>query len=193
MEVPDGGENIFHWTNHPNQMKDFDGLLVRGDKNANTKGLDKVIKKRKLNVSQKISSMDSFDLVVVLGPENLWTFDDVGSKFSLFCASGRVIWFSACRVLEAEKLLNKERELRPLEIDFIPLKTTMEKSGTLTNHSGLEQEISPLDAFVPGALSLCEVIQVWSGGSVDFSEKSLCQEGPVDSVTNEFVYQRGVL
>ena len=32
-------KNIFHWLNNPDKVNEFDGLLFRGDRNPNTKGL----------------------------------------------------------------------------------------------------------------------------------------------------------
>ena len=39
--------DFYHWINNEKTLKDFDGLLLRGDRNPNTKGLEKVFSKNK--------------------------------------------------------------------------------------------------------------------------------------------------
>ena len=38
-------KNVYHWVNNPTETENFDGLLIRGDKNPNTRGLKEALKK----------------------------------------------------------------------------------------------------------------------------------------------------
>ena len=38
------GNTIYQWQNNLDSINDFDGLLLRGDKNPNTRGLTDVLK-----------------------------------------------------------------------------------------------------------------------------------------------------
>ena len=174
-----GGDHIYHWINHEDKLNDFDGLLVRGDKNPNTKGLLGVFEKLSVNPEKQITDFSDFDLVMVMGPENQWVFDDVKEKAEVFSKAGKVIWFSACRVEEAE--------LESGHFHFIPVKTTVEKTGTFVNFEGKEQKFEKVDLFVEKALSLVEVVKVFKG------EKGKQEAEDFYSVANEFIHQRGVL
>ncbi|MEM7645856.1 MAG: 2Fe-2S iron-sulfur cluster-binding protein [Pseudomonadota bacterium] len=175
-----GVDNVYHWLNHPGKLEDFDGLLIRGDKNANTKGLLKVLSDEGITAKTDFSGIDQSDLIVVAGPENQWTFDDINQKAQIFAKAGKVVWISACHVEEAEQAGG--------HMHFIPAKTAVEKSGTFTNHAGIEQKVEKVDLFVEQALSLVDVATIMSGGEVhtEFSE-------PVEIVSNEFVHERGQL
>ncbi len=175
-----GTDSVYHWLNHPDKLNDFDGLLIRGDKNPNTQGLLKSFEQFSITPKKQITDFSDFDLVMVAGPENQWVFDDIKEKVEIFAKAGRVIWFSACQVKEAEQTRG--------HFHFIPLKTTVEKSGTFVNFEGREQKFKKVDLFVKKALSLVEVVQ-------RLRNENSQQEKPEDfySVTNEFIHQRGVL
>ena len=175
-----GVDHIYHWLNHGDKLHDFDGLLVRGDKNPNTQGLLRIFEKMSITPKKQITDMSGFDMVMVAGPENQWVFDDIKEKAEMFARAGKVIWLSACRVEDAEIDVG--------HFHFMPLKTAVEKSGTFVNFEGREQKFKKVDIFVKEALSLVEVIQTLK----DENQK------PEDindfySVANEFTYQKGVL
>ena len=149
------GSPVYHWVNHGDKLNNFDGLLVRGDKNPNTKGLLKVFEKMSITPEKQIADLSDFDIVMVLGPENQWVFDDIKEKTEIFAKAKKVIWFSACRV--------EEVELGKGHFYFIPVKTAVEKSGTFVNFEGKQRRFEKVDLFVKKALSLVEVVQILRG------------------------------
>ena len=174
------GAEIYHWQNNPEQWGEFDGLLLRGDKNPNTQGLQKAFEKHGIQAKNDCSDFSGFDLVVVAGPENQWNFSDIGEKARAFAKAKKVLWLSSCIVKEAEGVDG--------HFDFVPMKTFAEKSGTFTNHAGVEQPFEKVDIFVEGALSLSDMAQLLDGKDV-----SLDPINEVVSVANEFSYHRGDL
>ncbi|MCB0362010.1 MAG: (2Fe-2S)-binding protein, partial [Bdellovibrionales bacterium] len=48
-----GSREIYHWVNNPEAMDEFDGLLFRGDRNPNTKGLLQLLAREDLNGTWK--------------------------------------------------------------------------------------------------------------------------------------------
>lgn len=175
-----GGDNVYHWTNHEENWQEFDGLLMRGDKNPNTKGLQKAFEKHGITAKKDIKSISDQDLVVVVGPENQWVYDDIPSVAQSLASNKKVVWLSACHVEPAEQASG--------DFTFLPVKTFIEKSGTFVNFDGKEQKFEKVDVFVDQALSLTELTHILKG---DFVE--LDQSDKIESVHNEFVHERGQL
>ncbi len=175
-----GTDNVYHWANNEAQFNDFDGLLIRGDKNPNTKGLLQALEKHGITAKKDVTSLSDQDLVVVAGPENQWVYDDIHVIAKALASNKKVIWMSACHVDAAEQAGG--------HFHFIPTKTFAEKSGTFVNFDGREQSFEAVDLFVDQALSLTEAVALLKGESVELSETN-----KVISVSNEFVHERGQL
>lgn len=173
-----GGDSVFHWTNNEAKWEEFDGLLIRGDKNPNTKGLLKAFEKHGITPKKYVDSITGQDLVMVVGPENQWCYQDLDQKAQALSNNKKVVWLSACRVEAAEQAGG--------EVSFIPLKTFAEKSGTFTNFEGKQQSFEAVDSFVGQALSLDEVARLLEGQEVELRPHEM-----VDRVNNEFVHERG--
>ena len=173
-----GGESVFHWTNHEDKWNDFDGLLIRGDKNPNSQGLKKAFEKHGVTAGKDLSNVKDFDFVFVAGPENQWVYDDMNEKAQLFAKNRKVVWLSACRIEAAEQAGGNSL--------FIPIKTFAEKSGTFTNFEGKDQSFEVVDVFVEQALSLSEVSKVLEGEDFKIIPVEI-----VERVNNEFVHERG--
>lgn len=89
-------KNVYFWINNKEQFTSFDGLLLRGDKNPNTRGLLKVLEKYGMNatwddLSAKLSS-GSIKTVVVAGPENQSAFPDMNEKVKELSKAQNLIW-----------------------------------------------------------------------------------------------------
>ncbi len=173
-----GVDNVYHWINHEDQMNEFDGLLIRGDKNPNTKGLQQAFEKAGITAKKDISNISDMDLVVVAGPENPWTFDDIPSVAQSLASNKSVVWLSATHVESAEQAGGN--------FQFIPVKTFAEKSGTFVNFEGKEQKFEKIDIFVEQALSLSEIATVLKGDFV-----KLDPVNQTERIHNEFVHERG--
>lgn len=152
-------DQIYHWLNNPEEVEDFDGLLLRGDKNPNTKGLVKELEKHKIStqwkdLENKINKGE-IEFLVVAGPENQVVFPDLPHKIDLFAKVNSLVWLTANPVdgLRARTGFTSQ----------IPLKTYIEKDGSFTNFEGRVQNFKRGTVIVPGALTLSEVAQLIVG------------------------------
>lgn len=195
-------KNIFHMWPHQAQANEFDGLLIRGDKNPNTKGLQKVMNDH--GVQTQWSDLESgvksgkFKTVIVVGPENTGAYPNLESQLSLFANVENLVYLGSAKVDSLKASKNYKKAF------FIPLKTYIEKEGTFINHAGLAQKFKKVTTIVSEALTLIEVSALLAGQSVkieEVPEKSLfvAENKPVDQVTlehrkkNEFIFNRGRL
>lgn len=195
-------KNIFHWVNNKESFESFDGLLIRGDKNPNTKGLLNILEKYGVQTKWEdlTSGIESgkFSTVAVAGPENLAVFPDLNEKLKLFLKAKKLVWLSS---IKSEVLQNYEGSA---EIVMIPLKTFVEKDGTFINYKGIEQKFSKVTTIVSEALTLAEAAILMSGDNLQITvsnPKAAFVENnrPADRVMlehrkkNEFVFKRGQL
>ncbi|HND85856.1 MAG TPA: NADH dehydrogenase subunit, partial [Pseudobdellovibrionaceae bacterium] len=191
-------KNIFHWINNPESFENFDGLLIRGDKNPNTKGLLRVLEKFGVTASwsdlEKGLSEGKFSKVFVAGPENQAVFPDMKEKIQLLAKAKDLIWMQAGK--------NEMLESLPGQVSLIPLKTFVEKEGTFINQNGLERRFKKATTVVAGALTLTEVALLLSGKQLVLPLTSpllVDASRPSDRVVkeatkkNEFVFRRGSL
>jgi NADH-quinone oxidoreductase subunit G len=193
-----GVNQFYHWQNNPGKENDFDGLLIRGDKNPNTTGLKTILSKNAItsNWDQLISavSANSIEAVIVAGPENLKFYQDISAKVTVLQKVKSVIWLQTAKSDELMHLPNGSY--------IIPMKSFVEKDGTFTNHSGVEQKFKKVTNIISDALTLDEAATLLCGKNItirrdhgvmnDLHKRS-------DQVTfetvkkNEFNYKRGSL
>ena len=155
-----GSQNsIYYWKNNPESFKDFDGLLMRGDKNPNTKGLLNVLSK--YDVEKGAESLlhnqlknKQINTLWVAGPENQKAYPDITQKVKYFEQYAQnIIWWTA-HPLSVSDLKRTWQ---------IPTKTFFEKEGTFVNFAGLAQKIKPVHVLAPSALSLSESVSLLKG------------------------------
>ena len=182
-------QQVYHWLNNPDKVDDFDGLLLRGDKNPNTRGLQATLKKFNLekkawaDLSQQLDS-GKINWLIVAGPENMEVFPDLQDRLEEFSQAKSMIWLSAAKLSETASLAATTW--------LIPLKTYAEKSGTFINFEGRAQKISAMTTLVAGALTLGEASQLLAGNEVNFFPDHI-RTTPVESEvkSNEFLHKRG--
>jgi NADH-quinone oxidoreductase subunit G len=178
---------IYHWLNNPEMVDQFDGILNRGDKNPNTKGLQQVFAKYGIQTKWQdlASSLASGEIqtLVVAGPENQAVYPDMAEKIAVFSKARKLVWLSACRSDLLDALTG--------DIVQIPIKTFFEKNGTFVNFAGLEQKIQAGTLVIAHALTLNEAADIFAGRSFD----AAVDQGVVESrrVKNEFTSVRGAL
>jgi len=181
-------ENIFYWINNKDSFDEFDGLLYRGDKNPNTKGLLKILSNEKIQgtwsqLEEKLSS-GKIDTLIVAGPENQVVYPDLEKQLKIFEKAKQVVWLTACPVGSLKNVLGSWQN---------PLKTFLEKSGTFVNVNGVEQKIKRAMTIISEALTLNEAAALIGGGDISV-EASYETEAPIKPrVKNEFVHTRGEL
>ncbi|MGZ3770776.1 MAG: 2Fe-2S iron-sulfur cluster-binding protein [Bdellovibrio sp.] len=190
-------KNIFFWINNKETFDSFDGLLLRGDKNPNTKGLLKVLEKHGItatwaDLSQKISS-GAVKTVVVAGPENLFVYPDFANRVKELSKAQNLVWMQAGKHEALESLTGN--------VWIIPTKTWVEKVGTFINHAGLEQKFKKVTTVVSEALTLTEAALLLAGKNltIPVTQPFWPMNQREDQVTlearkkNEFVFKRGSL
>lgn len=140
-------KNFFYWKNNEDKFDSFDGLLLRGDKNPNTRGLLQVLDKYNIKGTMKDfeRSASSFKMVIVAAPENLGVYPDLAKKVEMIKKCKDVVWLTSCK----NDLFNSFKWQ-------IPMKSFVEKSGTFINHKGLEQKINAGLTISKSAVSLIE-------------------------------------
>lgn len=157
-----GIKQVYHWINNENTFDEFDGLLIRGDKNPNTAGLIKSLESKSLTSTwgDLEASLDSGKIkcLMICGPELQDNYPDMKEKFSKF--------------RKAESLICLASNPNPVfeDVDLlIPMKTWVEKSGSFTNQSGKEQSIKAMRPIVSQALTLSEAFCLMSGSPLEVS------------------------
>jgi NADH-quinone oxidoreductase subunit G len=191
-------KHIYHWVNNKETFETFDGFLIRGDKNPNTKGLLRVLEKHGLTATwnQLEAGLDKgeIDTLVVAGPENLLAFPDIDQKVKMFGKAKTLVWLSSAKVPSVETLPNSTW--------LVPLKTFVEKEGTFVNHAGIEQKFKKVTTVVSEALTLTEAALLLSGKNLAIPvvpETFVEATRRPDMVTlehrkkNEYVFRRGHL
>lgn len=190
-------KKVFFWVNNKESFESFDGLLLRGDKNPNTKGLLKILDKYGLTATwgDLKSGIEKGELktLVVAGPENQAVFPDLGEKITELSKVSKLIWLQAGK--------NEQLEALTGDVTLIPLKTYVEKDGTFVNHQGLEQKFKRVTTVVSEALTLDQAAQLMSGQEIKITTADTFIESNrrPDEVMlehrkkNEFVFKRGTL
>ena len=190
-----GSTSIFHWINNPETFESFDGILYRGDKNPNTRGLMEVLKTNGIGGSWKelIDGIGTgaFKTVVVAGPENQANFPDMKAKVAELSKAAKLVWLTSGT--------NEELDALTGDVALLPVKSYIEKSGTFVNHAGLRQKIERVTSIVPTALSLIEVVSAMRGENVtlDVTKDTAVAGHPPNKIgagriNNEFTSARGV-
>lgn len=193
-----GTKNIYHWINNPESFDSFDGLLLRGDKNPNTKGLLAVLAQHGVSANWKdlVEGIKSKNIktVVVAGPENQKHFPDLKDRLKDLSQAENLIWMQTGKNAELEALTGNTW--------LIPMKSFVEKDGTFVNFKGMEQKFKKVTTVVNEALSLTEAVQLMTGQNLMIRPEAQALtelQKPADRVTvehrkkNEFVFRRGAL
>lgn len=181
-----GVKDVYHWINNPEDMAGFDGLLFRGDRNPNTKGvtsrLQKFgVQKEWMDLEKKLAA-GAYKHVVVFGPEIPAVFPDLDHKLKVFAKASSLIWLSSARLDAVDAVTTPTVQ--------IPLKTFIEKDGTYTNYAGLEQKVRAGTTIVAGALTAEEAVNLMSGQELDFNLRPV---QPDYLKTNFLTSEKGVI
>jgi len=193
-------KKVYHWMNNPERANDFDGLLLRGDKNPNTRGLQKVLTDNGVKTEwaelEAALKSGAIQTVVVAAPENMAVYPDLKEKIQTLAKAQNVIWMASCK--------NDLYENFSGNTWVIPMKSYLEKSGTFVNHAGLAQSFKKATTIVSQALTLAEASYLLTGQNIPIETVPLADtfvdiHRRPDQVTlehrkkNEFVYKRGSL
>lgn len=180
-----GVTQFYHWFDDAEKRDEFDGLLIRGDKNPNTKGLEKALESvgGAKPWSQLESQLQAGDIkaLVVAAPENQSVYPKFAENVKMFSQAENLIFMTSCSSEDLENVTTNTYQ--------VPMKSYVEKAGTFTNYEGRQQQIQHITAIVKGALNLKEA------GSLLVGEEVKVETVPAKAhlKTNYFVMQRGAL
>jgi NADH-quinone oxidoreductase subunit G len=141
-------KKIYYWKNNEDSFEGFDGLLLRGDRNPNTKGLLKAAETARLQLvplKDLAKDLSALKAVLVAGPEDQSVYADLTKVAESLNKVADVIWLTSCKNEAFQKFRFQ-----------IPLKSFVEKSGTFTNFKGVNQSIKKGPTIVREALDLVE-------------------------------------
>lgn len=161
-----GVTNFYHWINNPDSFNDFDGILARGDKNPNTKGLLNTLAEAGIKAKPMSEAFDGIEsgkikTVFVAGPERQNSYPDLENVFGRLNKADTLVWMTSVK----NDLFEKANYV-------IPMKSFTEKNGTFVNNSGLEQKIKKGVTVVSEALTLSDATQLFSGKTAIGFEKA---------------------
>lgn len=158
-------KNVYHWLNNPEKVNEFDGLLFRGDRNPNTKGLEAAMatagSKGSWETLQSNLNGGKVKLVIVLGPEDQATFPDLKEKIQMFAKAESMVWFTAGH--------NSDLDQVGCETWQIPVKAHIEKAGSFTNFQGKVQSFKLGTTIVPQALTISEAMELLAGKELNWA------------------------
>ena len=149
--------SYYHWLNEEKQQKDFDGLLLRGDKNPNTLGLKNTFHKIKTWKSFE-EDFSKFQCVFVLGPENYNFYPKLEEKTTIFSQCQKLVWMAVA----FNKFLSPKEHFWQ-----IPMKSFFEKTGEYTNFKGIGQKVTKIQTLIPQSLCVEEFLKILKGEEVN--------------------------
>lgn len=177
---------IYHWKNNADKFGEFDGILLRGDRNPNTKGLTSVFgdKLPQLEQLKKDLTSGKIKVLLVAGPENRFLFPEESALGNDLHQLDLLIWASAGAPSFVESL--------KCATYLLPTKTYVEKSGSYLNFQGAEQKVKAFATIVPQALRLDAIAKSIAGRSAEVkAEEALEAPVPHNLKTNFYTSQRG--
>ena len=174
--------SIYHWKNNPESFDDFDGLLMRGDKNPNTAGLTRALLNSGLEKpwAELEAQLQSGELetLIVLAPENEDVYPDFEAQLKNFSRAKKLVWLGSRKTSQLEAV--------DTPTWIIPTKSYIETSGTFVNFSGREQVFKKVTQIVKGALSISDALKL-------FAEQEVLPEAVMKPhlKANHFVHHKG--
>ncbi len=139
---------IYIWRDAAENLEDFDGILMRGDKNSNTTGLSQALNKHNftaVNLKGDFSALANQkpSLTFVFGPEIEKSYSQFANELARFAELPQVIYFGTTK----NSIINKFSLA-------IPTKVFAEKNGTFTNFKGIEQKLKANPPVFPALLGI---------------------------------------
>jgi NADH-quinone oxidoreductase subunit G len=148
-----GIKKVFQWREPTEKIDAFDGLLYRGDHNANTRGLLNALKEAGLAANLKnefdAAASSAAKVVIAITPEVPTTFPSFEQQLEHL----RELDFVSFWTLAGSVADNKKTK------HAIPMKGFPEKKGTFINHEGKAGKLdSPFPCPVADGRDLTEIV-----------------------------------
>jgi NADH-quinone oxidoreductase subunit G len=141
-------KKVFQWREPTEDIGAFDGILLRGDRNANTAGLLSALKKHGISSDKPKNQLDELaksgaKFVVALVPEVPSSFPSLNSQIKALTELEFVSFWT----------VNGELDSLPGVKHVLPLRGFAEKKGTFINSAGKEGVLTtPFKCPVEGAM-----------------------------------------
>ena len=149
-----GVKKVYQWREPTEKISDFDGLLMRGDHNANTAGLLAALRLHKVGGDKPMNQLEDVaksgaKLVIALVPEVPSGFPSLKTHLMGLSELEFVSFWTVNGLIDGVKRAKH----------VIPLKGFAEKRGTFTNHQGKDGHLTtPFNCPVPDARCVAETI-----------------------------------
>ena len=149
-----GVKKVYQWREPTEKKDEFDGLLLRGDRNANTRGLAEALKKYGLSGDVKNQFDDlarsSAKVVIALTPELPETFPSLQAQLRSLAELSWVALLS----------MNGETSSMPGFKVLLPMKGFAEKTGTFLNHAGVAGRLEDPFPALAGCYDVSETAKI---------------------------------
>ena len=148
-----GIKNVFQWREPTEKIDDFDGVLYRGDHNANTRGLQGALKDAGLSDGVKNGFDDVArlkpEVLVALAPEQVGTFPSLPTQLQSLAELDFVSLWTINRQAQEYKFSQ-----------LVPTLGFAEKTGTFINHDGREGKLeAPFPKVVKDSFCVESLVQ----------------------------------
>lgn len=149
-----GVTDVYLWRSKNEDTETFDGILMRGDRNANSRGLTKMLTEFKVEARVDFDSLlvGDYQLVVALTPEIFATFD-------------RAIDDQLAELAKLPFVSLWANDRRVLDFSWTQVVSTRcfsEKRGSFTNYNdrqqSLEQPVSPISGEIKDLGEIVELL-----------------------------------
>jgi NADH-quinone oxidoreductase subunit G len=142
---------VYIWRDANEKMDSFDGILLRGDLNSNTHGLNQVLDRYSINAVTlrgdfELLASQNASLTLVFGPEIEKSYPHFSNEVTRFAELSNVVYFGTT--------------IHPITKKFtlaIPTKVFAEKNGTFVNFNGLAQKLKANPPVFPAMLGLEDI------------------------------------
>lgn len=146
-----GIKKVYQWREPTEKISDFDGILLRGDRNSNTAGLLAAMKKHGVGSDKPINQIEDAErsgakVIVALVPEILGSFPSFKTQLTGLSAIDFVSFWTVSGIFDGAD--DKSHGVKHI----VPLKGFAEKRGTFINQDGKNGHLTtPFNCPVAGA------------------------------------------
>jgi NADH-quinone oxidoreductase subunit G len=151
--MPEHSPRLFIWRPEGEKIDEFDGILMRGDRNPNTAGLSQVLRERGLSATTLGSDMRELaeycpQQTLILGPEFAASYPDFERSLQRLVELPQTVYFGVAQ----------SETIKRFSFAF-PVKAFAEKLGHYVNFSGKKRMLTPNSVVHVGTLGVDEI---WS-------------------------------
>ena len=147
---------VFVWHSPDHAPLQFDGILMRGDKHANTNGISQVLAQSGIEaqvLADTFGALESAALTIVLGPEIAKSYSNFDVALEAFGKLKKVVYVGTTLSPKAQGYWMR-----------LPAKVFAEKSGTFVNHKGIAQKLKANPPVMPLVRGVDEIFQSFAAG-----------------------------